>query len=158
MFQTNNPTTFEKKYPVSRMLCESTGTMGLWTKSLHANMKQVQCLTTWVGVIRLFAYVDGPWRVPHKHCTGSLDQAVPPEHPPPHPPKPDLAIDLNSYSPFPSSQSKSLFSLSYSRPSPFLCLRGCSVWQQQPQWWRGWRPVWIKKQSTTASSAWTLML
>lgn len=37
-------------------------------------------------------------------------------------------------------------------------LRACFVWRRQPQWWRGWRPAWIKKWSTTASSAWTLTL
>lgn len=50
------------------------------------------------------------------------------------------------------------FSPPLSRLSPLLSLRVCFVWQQQPQWWSGWRTVWIKKQSTTASSAWTLTL
>lgn len=49
------------------------------------------------------------------------------------------------------------FPPSLSRPSPLLYLRVCFVWQLQPRWWRGWRSVWIKAWSTTASSAWILM-
>lgn len=123
------------------------------------NMKDVQILRANESV-----YFSVHWAIFLKHCTGfSLSfvwmclwlQST----------RPGLGFDwtlawhwLQPYRhPAVALNPSSSPSLSF----PFLFFhapRVSFVWRRQPQWWRGWKHVWITEQLTTVSSAWTLTL